>query len=199
MITRLGFKKLQIEEFADWIASVKMIRSVSIIQHHHTQSPAYALFDGNNHFDLQQRMKNFHIHRNGWKDIGQHFTTFPDGSILTGASLDRLPSCIAKQNTNSICIEHLGNFDIGRDEISTEHRETIVRMTAILCKRFGLLVNTQSIVYHHWFDPATGHRNDGAKNQKSCPGSNFFGGNKVQDCLKNFLPLVADQLAENLV
>lgn len=199
MIKRSGFTKLKIQQFEDWIASIIIVRKVLIIQHHHTQSPSYALFDGNNHFDLQQRMKNFHIHRNGWNDIGQHFTTFPDGSILTGGSLERSPACIARQNASAICIEHLGNFDLDRDEMRDEHRETIIRMTAILCSRFGLPVNTQSIVYHHWFDPETGQRNGGEINHKSCPGTNFFGGNKVQDCLDNFLPLVSARLNEHLV
>lgn len=199
MIKRSGFTKLKIQQFEDWIASITVARTVLIIQQHHTQSPNYALFDGNNHFELQQRMKNFHVHRNGWRDIGQHFTTFPDGSILTGGSLERSPACIGRQNANSICIEHLGNFDVGRDEMSDEHRETIIRITALLCSRFSLPVNTQSIVYHHWFDPATGLRNDGAKNHKSCPGTNFFGGNKVQDCLENFLPLVSALLPEHPV
>jgi len=196
MIKRSGFTKLKIQQFEDWITTMKLARTVSVIQQHHTQSPDYGLFDGNNHFDLQQRMKNFHMHRNGWRDIGQHFTTFPDGSILTGGSLQRPPACIAGHNTNSICIEHLGNFDLGRDQMTDEHRETIIRMTAHLCSRFSLPVDTQSIVYHHWFDPDTGQRNDGAENHKSCPGTNFFGGNKVQDCMENFLPLVSALLPE---
>lgn len=199
MIKRSGFTKLKIQQFEEWIASIKIVRKVLIIQQHHTQSPNYAHFDGNNHFELQERMKSFHILRNGWRDIGQHFTTFPDGIILTGGSLERPPACIRHKNANAICIEHLGNFDTGRDEMTDEHRETIIRLTAMLCSRFELPVNTQSIVYHHWFDPDTGQRNNGSENHKSCPGTNFFGGNKVHDCLDNFLPLVSARLHEHPV
>jgi predicted component of type VI protein secretion system len=71
-----------------------------------------------------------------------------------------------------------------------KQRETIIQMTAILCRRFNIPVNTQSIVYHHWFNLSTGQRNDGSSNNKSCPGTNFFGGNKVIDCSTYFLPLI---------
>ena len=32
-------------------------------------------------------MKNLHFNQNGWQEIGQHFTIFPDGMIVTGRSL----------------------------------------------------------------------------------------------------------------
>jgi hypothetical protein len=161
-----------------------------VIQQHHTFSPCYADFNGSNHFELQQGMKNYHISHNGWSDIGQHFSTFPDGSILSGRPLEQAPVCIKGQNTTSICLEHLGNFDSGKDDMLAEQRETIIQMTAILCRRFNIPVNTQSIVYHHWFNLSTGQRNDGSSNNKSCPGTNFFGGNKVIDCSTYFLPLI---------
>lgn len=194
MYTKFGFTKFTIQEFEEWISSIQLARTVLTIQHHHTYNPDYALFKGNNQFELQQGMKNFHVNQNGWNDIGQHFTTFPDGSIVSGRTLEKSPACIAGQNSNDICIEHLGNFDKGKDAMTEAHRETIIRMTAKLCSRFNLPVDTNTIVYHHWFDLSTGERNDGAKNNKSCPGTGFFGGNMVKDCLENFLPLVTQKL-----
>jgi SH3-like domain-containing protein len=194
MTSKFGFLKFTIEEFEDWINSLTLARTVLHIQQHHTYNPNYALFKGINHFEMQQGMKNYHINQNGWNDIGQHFTTFPDGSIVTGRPLDKTPACIFGQNANSICIEHLGNFDQGKDIMTPAHRETIIRMTAKLCGRFNLPVNTSSIVYHHWFNLSSGQRNDGTKNNKSCPGTGFFGGNKVQDCQSNFLPLISGYL-----
>lgn len=185
-----GFLKMDLTEFEGWINSIRIARTVLVIQQHHTYSPYYSHFNGSNHFSLQLGMKNYHVNHNGWGDIGQHFTTFPDGSILSGRSLERSPACILGQNSNSICIENLGNFDIGKDNMTAAHRDCILRMTGILCKRFGLPVNTNSIVYHHWFDLSTGQRNNGTKNNKSCPGTNFFGGNKVNNCAESFLPFV---------
>jgi N-acetylmuramoyl-L-alanine amidase len=187
---KFGLVKWGIEEFEEWLNSIQLARTVLVIQQHHTFSPSYPDFNGSNHFELQQGMKNYHISHNGWADIGQHFSTFPDGTILSGRSLEQSPVCIKGQNTNSICLEHLGNFDSGKDVMLAEQRETIIQMTAILCRRFNIPVNTQSIVYHHWFNLSTGQRNDGSSNNKSCPGTNFFGGNKVIDCSTNFLPLI---------
>ena len=194
MTNRFGFFKFSLQEFEDWMSTLTLARTVLHIQQHHTLNPGYALFKGNNHFEMQLGMKNYHVNQNGWSDIGQHFTTFPDGSILTGRSLEKSAACILGQNANGICIEHLGNFDTGKDVMTEAHRETIVRMTSKLCTRFNLPVNTTTILYHHWFDLSTGQRNNGVKNNKSCPGSAFFGGNKVQDCQLNFLPLVSGQL-----
>ena len=190
MTKKFGLVKWTIREFEEWLNSLQLARAVLLIQQHHTFSPCYADFNGSNHFELQQGMKNYHISQNGWSDIGQHFSTFPDGSILSGRPLEQAPVCIKGQNTNSICLEHLGNFNSGKDDMLAEQRETIIQMTAILCRRFNIPVNTQSIVYHHWFNLSTGQRNDGSSNNKSCPGTNFFGGNKVIDCSTYFLPLV---------
>jgi hypothetical protein len=193
MTSKFGFTKLTIQEFEAWLSALKVARTVITIQQHHTYSPSYAQFKGANHFDMQLAMKNYHVDHNGWADIGQHFTTFPDGTILTGRSIEKSPACITGQNSGAICIEHVGNFDTGKDAMTAAHRDTIIRMTAKLCSRFNLPVNTNSIVYHHWFDLSTGQRNNGTKNNKSCPGTAFFGGNKVADCVANFLPLVSGQ------
>ncbi|RYY67337.1 MAG: N-acetylmuramoyl-L-alanine amidase [Chitinophagaceae bacterium] len=193
MTTQFGFTKMTIDEFETWITTCHITRTILTIQQHHTYSPAYAHFKGVNHFELQQGMKNYHVNQNGWADIGQHFTTFPDGTIITGRSLDISPACIKGQNANAICIENLGNFDTGKDKMTIAQKDTIIRMTAKLCSRFNLPVNVNSIVYHHWFDLVTGLRNNGTRNNKSCPGTDFFGGNKVNDCIANFLPLVLSQ------
>ncbi|TCD10396.1 amidase [Pedobacter frigidisoli] len=194
MNTKFGFTKMNIDEFETWVSNLRVARTVLYIQQHHTWSPSYIQFKGANHFDLQQGMKTYHVSNNGWMDIGQHFSTFPDGSIVTGRSLEKTPACIVGFNSNAICIENLGNFDTGKDTMTAAHKDTIIKMTAALCKKFGIAVNCDKIVYHHWFDLITGARNNGAKNNKTCPGTNFFGGNKVADCNQNFIPLVAAAL-----
>lgn len=190
METKFGFTKMNLAEFDTWINKLRVGRTVLLVQQHHTWNPSYKLFNGSNHFDHQRSMKNHHVAHNGWADIGQHFTTFPDGTIVTGRSLELTPACLKGANSTGICMEHFGNFDKGGDTMTPEHKDTIVKMTAILCKRFGIPVNSQKIVYHHWYDLGSGARNNGTKNNKSCPGTNFFGGNKVPDCEANFLPLV---------
>ena len=81
METKYGFKKLSLSEFEQWLKELRVSRTVLTIQQHHTYIPSYILFDGDNHFERQKAMKDHHINANGWADIGQHFTIFPDGVI----------------------------------------------------------------------------------------------------------------------
>ena len=78
--------------------------------------------------------------------------------------------------------------------MTVAQRDSIIRVTAALCKRFNIPVSTDRIVYHHWFDLSTGARTNGTGTTKSCPGTNFFGGNTLADCEQNFLPLVANSI-----
>ena len=194
MEVKFGFTKFTIKEFESWIKEIRVGRTILKIQQHHTYSPSYIHFKGANHFEIQRGMKNYHVTHNGWSDIGQHLTIFPDGSIMTGRSMEKSPACITGQNANSICIESIGNFDLNGDTMSQIQKDSIVAVTSFLCSRFSLSITTNSIVYHHWFNLRTGERNNGVKNNKSCPGTNFFGGNKVIDCEKNFLPLIKQKL-----
>lgn len=190
METTFGFTKMNLGEFENWISNLRVGRTIIKIQQHHTFIPSYIHFNGMNHFDRQLAMKKYHVNENGWADIGQHFTIFPDGEIVTGRSMETSPACIRGQNADAICVEKFGNFDIGGDIMTTIQKSAIIGFTAALCSKFNLLPNSQSIVYHHWFRLDNGFRNEGSGNNKSCPGTNFFGGNKVADFNRDFAPLV---------
>lgn len=194
-----GFTLMTLDEFEQWIAREPVARTILTLQQHHTMSPAYRDFAGTNHFALQAGMKRYHVVNNGWSDIGQHFTTFPDGRIMTGRSLEMSPACILGQNANAVCVEHLGNFDATKDEMSVAHRTTILRFTAAICKRFAIPLNTDRVVYHHWFNLSTGARTNGSGQTKSCPGTAFFGGNGVDDAQRTFLPQVRAALGGTAV
>lgn len=195
METKLGFTLMSVDEFEQWIKTRQVARTILTLQQHHTFSPSYGNFKGDNHFAMQSGMKSYHVHNNGWSDIGQHFSIFPDGKIMTGRNLEWSPACIKGRNDNALCIENIGNFDDGKDVMSTAQRNSIVRASAAIAKRFAIPVSSDRIVYHHWFDLNTGSRTNGNSGSvKSCPGTNFFGGNKVKNCEDNFLPLVRDAL-----
>ncbi len=196
METKFGFAKMTIEEFTEWLSKQRVARTILNVQQHHTWIPNYSHFNGKNHFERQQAMKNHHVGVNGWADIGQHFSVFPDGAIVSGRSLERVPACITGHNAHSICLEHVGNFDKDGDTMTEQQRNAIIKMTAAICKKFNLPVNTNSIIYHHWFELGTGLRNNGSRNNKSCPGTAFFGGNKVYNCEETFLPLVRKELGD---
>lgn len=184
-------KILALNEFKNYIISLNVSRKIKLIQIHHTYSPSYAQFKGDNHLELQKGMKNYHINTNGWNDIGQHFTIFPDGKIVTGRSMESNPAGIRGANTGAICIECLGNFDKGGDTMTAEQKNAIVGVVKILCDVFKLDVS-YNVVYHAWYT-ASGHDlGDYYKGHsaKTCPGTNFFGGNGLTAFMNNFVPAV---------
>lgn len=180
-------------EFYRWLMDQKFTRTIKLIQNHHTWIPNYSHFDGDNHFERVKAMDNYHENRRGWSDIGQNITTFPDGTICICRPINIIPAGIRGANSNGICIEHVGNFDIDGDEMTKEHKSTIEFVNAVLCLKFGLEVNDQTVVYHHWWT-AKGKRTNGVNSAKSCPGTNFYGGNKVEDAKKNLYPRIIRQL-----
>jgi hypothetical protein len=180
-------------EFAAWMAGTVVTRRIVLVQNHHTFIPNYATFKGNNHFALLQAMENAHLER-GFAEIAQNLTTFPDGTVAVCRSMDKIPAGIKGANTGGICIENTGNFDMGGDTMSAPQRDAIIALNAALCHKFVLAPDTNTIVYHHWYDLNTGERTNGTGTTKTCPGTAFFGGNKVADAAANFVPLVVAAL-----
>jgi hypothetical protein len=185
------FLLLNRNEFSDWLSMQSVNRKVSLIQHHHTYSPAYKHFDENNHFKLCQSMEKSHLER-GFSEIAQNLTSFPDGTIMVCRNINHIPAGIKGANSNGICIENVGNFDKGMDVINDVHKKTIIKITRELLKFFDLKPNEKTVVYHHWYDLNTGKRilKEGTGTTKSCPGTAFFGGNTVEDFKENLLPLL---------
>lgn len=187
------FILFDVAEFAPWLDSKNVSRQILRLQDHHTWLPSYSNFDNKNHFELLEGMDYSHRER-GFAEIAQNFTTFPDGTIAVCRDLDNIPAGIKGANTGGICIENLGNFDKDKDMMTDAHKTVIIKLNAFLCKKFNLQPNTDTIVYHHWYDLNTGERKNGAGTTKTCPGTNFFGGNAVADAQTNFIPLVVKEL-----
>lgn len=183
------FILMDIKTFAEWLNDQKKTRTIKRIQNHHTWKPDYSHFNGKNHIRLLEGMKRSHLKR-GFSDIAQNITTFPDGILAICRPLSKTPAGIRGANTGGICIEHVGNFDAEGDTMSEAHKNTIIDLNALLCVKFNLDPDTDSIVYHHWWDLKTAKRTNGEGTTKSCPGTHFFGGNKVADAGKHFIPLV---------
>lgn len=198
-----------LKEFEDWLNKKKVWRKITKIQQHHTWKPTYDHFKGDldgkvekgeNHIQMLKNLDYYHERVMKFADSAHHFMTFPDGVIALARPLWRKPAGIYGSNTGAICIEHSGNFDKGGDVMTEQHKKTIIGMTAILCKRFNLQPDTNTIIYHHWFDLNNGKRTNGNWGYtKTCPGTNFFGGNKVKDAKKYFIPLVKQYMAGEIV
>ena len=191
MQTKYGFTLMTIDEFETWIKNLKVTRTIRYIQLHETWSPSQAQFDGTNYFSLQQGMKNYHVNSAGYADIAQQLTTFPTGMIMTGRSFNMNPAGMIGFNQNGICCENLGNFENGGDTMPAAQKNTIVRMTAALCKKFGLSPET-NVVYHAWATASGSYLGTyvAGKSCKTCPGTNFFGGNTRASYDKNLKPLI---------
>ncbi len=185
-------KVLTLQEFENYIKGLSVKRSITKLQLHHTYSPSYKQFTGANHLSMQIGMRNSHIYNNGWNDIAQHFTVFPDGKIVTGRSLEENPAGIYGANTGAICVECVGDFD--SEVIKEAQANAIVRLCRIICDKFKIDAET-GIVYHAWFT------SDGkslgtyikGKSVKTCPGTGFFGGNTRKAFEENLLPLIKEE------
>ena len=184
-------KRIELNDFKNYIDSLKVTRKIKLIQMHHTYSPSYKDFTGKNHEALQRGMRNYHVNTNGWADIGQHFTIFPDGIIMTGRDIDTNPAGIYGANTGAICVECLGNFDIGGDVMTEKQKNAIVAVTKILLNKFNLNA-ADDVTYHAWWGADGREIGDYVKSAsvKTCPGTNFFGGNGLTAYRNNLQPLI---------
>lgn len=191
MKTQYGFTLMTIGEFETWLTQQKVTRRITVIQEHHTWSPCYKQFNGSNHLQLQKNMRDYHVNNAGYADIAQNFTVFPDGMICTGRSMNVAPAGCRGANTNGICIENLGNFDVGGDKMNAAQKDVIVRMAAALLKKFKLSPET-GITYHAWWtdDGKSLGTYIASRSCKTCPGTAFFGGNTRASYDKNLKPLI---------
>jgi hypothetical protein len=198
------FHIYSLPEFRDYLNNTRFSRKIDFLQNHHTWDPNYgSLTPQRDEMYWLESMRHFHIYDRGWSDIGQNLTTFPSGNIGLCRPIDVMPAGIFGANEGAICIENLGNFDEGKDVMTPQHKDTIVSLNAILCKKINLSPVKSQIVYHHWFD-RSGERfpDDKINNnlvgdeQKTCPGTAFFGTNTIDSAESNFLPLIAQEIQQ---
>lgn len=108
---------------------------------HHTWKPTHRSFTGSNYVAMQQSMKNYHMRTNGWADIAQNLTLFPDGVWLTGRPFNQTPVSIKGWNTGALCVEMIGNFDtqgtgsynnLGYDTLQGRQKQEILNLIKYL-------------------------------------------------------------------
>ena len=179
------------QEFKAWLNKQTIKRKITRIQEHHTAT-RISIADKYDNLTLQNNMKTFHVKSRGFADIAQHFTIFPDGTIVTGRSLESAPAGIKGANSGAICIENYGWFDKGYDKMPQVMADAIVAYTKILLDKFHLVPSASSITYHAWWTASGSYLGDyiAGKSCKTCPGNQFFGGNTAKAFTTNFLPKV---------
>ena len=200
--TKYGFTKMTPNEFKSWIKQQGNYKFTGI-QIHHTWKPDYSNFykaDGSHEDELvrQNNTKNYHVKTNGWADIAQHFTIFPNGVIVTGRKLSNTtPVGIKGWNTNKICIEIYGNFDDGCDKMTEAQKQAVITVYGELCKKFNISPSIDTIRCHAWFTAGGTYLGDynASKSAKTCPGTNFMGfGNSKTAIQNNFIPLIQNYI-----
>lgn len=190
--TEMAYQKFNtVDDFQKYLSGLSISRKINLIQLHHTHSPDYSHFNGKNHKTLQNNMRNYHVSVNGWSDIAQNLTIFPDGVIMLGRNFNIAPAGIKGANSNGICIECLGNFDKDGDTMTEAQKNAIVGVVAVLLEKFNLNAN-DNVTYHAWWSSDSRDLGDYFKNAsvKTCPGTNFFGGNTLTAYTNNLKPLI---------
>ena len=201
--TKYGFTKMTPAEFKTWIHKQGNYKYTGL-QVHHTWMPDYSCFykaDGKHEDELtrQYNTQQYHKKTNGWGDIAQHFTIFPNGAIVTGRKLSNTTAIgIKGWNSNKICIEIYGNFDKGKDVMTKEQKEAVITVYGELCKKFNITPSVSTIRCHAWFTAGGTYLGDynKSKSAKTCPGTNFMGfGNSKAAIRDNFIPLIQNYIS----
>lgn len=126
-----NFKVITVDQL---IAMLKRY-SYRYSQVHHTWRPNHSDFNGSNHIKLQQGMWNYHVKTNGWKDIGQHVTLFPDGLFVTGRPFNMTPAGISGYNTGAFMVEMVGDFDKGKDKLTGAQLYSMLKLQSYFLGR----------------------------------------------------------------
>ena len=198
MKTGYGFIEFEnINEFKNWLGKQKVTRTVNKLQVHHMWMPDYSCWKTDNALRRQYNTKDYHMKKNGWGDIAQHFSIFPNGHIVTGRSLNKTPIGIKGWNTGAICCEIYGNFDKGHDIMNTKQKEAVIAFYGELCKKFKLTPSASTIRPHCWFTAGGRYLGDYVPSRaaKTCPGTNFMGiGNTKKAFTGKFYPMIKNYI-----
>ena len=140
------FQLFTFEQLRERIEGLNITRPINAVHIHHTWRPNHSNFTGSNGVQLQKNMRDYHVKTNKWADIGQHFTLLPNGDFVTGRDLNKDPASIAGFNKGAICLEMLGDFDIGRDKFTGKQEENAYMFTGLCMKLFG--IGPSNIIFH---------------------------------------------------
>lgn len=193
MKQKYGFIEFEtISEFEEWLNEQNVKRKINKLQAHHMYAPDYSCWPTDNALRRQNNIKYFHKNQNGWDDIAQHFSIFPDGHIVTGRSLEKTGIGIKGWNTGAIVVEIYGNFDKNHDVMVEDQKKSVIAAYALLAEKFNVKIDNTGIRPHCWFQSNGTYLGDYNvyKSAKSCPGTNFLGLGNSQKAFEGFYDLI---------
>lgn len=214
MKTQNGFTLMKGSgEIREYLKNQKITRPINKLQIHHMDLPNYSTWENTDkrkwdepHFGRTNSLNEYG--KNTWdssdekgKYIAQHFNVFPDGCITSGRSLNSTPIGIRGWNNNAICIEIYGDFDKGVDTMTSAQKTAVIELVGELCKRLDISPGENTMRYHAWFTSAGTYLGGyvPGRSGKTCPGTNFFGGNTMSAYKENFLPAIKSYLANGSI
>ena len=104
-------------------------------------------------------IRELHVNKKGWDDIGYHFMIDELGNTHTGRDIEIVGAHVSNHNKHSIGICLLGNFD--EKEVPTAQLKGLKEMVGHLMITFEL--NKPDVSLHRDFPSV----------KKSCPGKNI--------------------------
>lgn len=145
------------ESFGKWLKSPNFRRPTATVLHH-TYIPSASQYRGR---DSIISIRDYHINRNGWSDIGANAYACPDGSVVTGRPLDnanwshalisrKKPEAEAKKlangdklyfNRNAFGLETVANFDTESpygSGLAAKSFETALKVLTIVHQTFDI-------------------------------------------------------------
>jgi len=152
------FRQITLAAFDSLLQEFPFQRRINAVHMHHTWRPNRAQYRGH---DSIVGMWRYHTVDNGWRDIAQHLTIGPDGSLWLGRNWNQTPVSATGHNGSAAAgpfmFEMVGDFDRGRDPFEGPQRDAALRVIALVQRRFDLPVG--SLRFHNQMSP------------KSCPGT----------------------------
>jgi hypothetical protein len=133
------FIRLTLDELDDLLQRFDFTRRIDAVHMHHTWRPDHAQYRGEATIESMWR---FHTRDRGWRDIAQHLSIGPDGSIWTGRDWNLPPASAAGFNGNPMAgpfmFETIGDFDRGQDRLEGAQLEAVAGVIARVERRFAL-------------------------------------------------------------
>jgi Caspase domain/N-acetylmuramoyl-L-alanine amidase len=145
-----------------------LTRIIDSVHMHHTWAPNRAQYKGE---DTINAIYKAHLAR-GLRDIAEHITIAPDGTIWSGRDLNLPPASAVHFNgtdqSGPFMFGTVGDFDLGHDPFDGVQKDTVYRILVGLLKRFNL--PPEQIKFHNQMTSL-----------KTCPGTSIDRANLIRE------------------
>jgi len=147
----MAIEEISLDQLAERLKRVRVTRSIKEIVLHHTWSPTAAQYKGRATWEA---IRQYHIQKRGWSDIGYHYGVGPDGSYWLLRPVEKAGAHVQNRNAHTIGVALVGNFDL--EDPEAHGLPAAARLVRVLLEHFAL--KPENIRFHREFQ------------NKTCPG-----------------------------